>query len=478
MRKLFLTPIAIPALIVGFAFASKAQNKSAAAQGREALSSSASLYAEYCALCHGTDLNGGAAKSLSGDFEFVSKNKDIIALIKSGNETIGMPAFGEQLSDKEILNIIKYAKSSPKMQKVTPATNAKKIDPNLLQIDTWLSGLKTPWSLIFMTPDTALVTEVSGKLFQVIDGKKRADPVNKTPTVWAKGQGGLLDVAIDPDFAKNGWIYLSFSHPLKVGSDLAMTKIIRGIIVDNEWQNEQVLFEAKPEHYVKSRVHFGSRITFDDQGYLYFSIGDRSKKDRAQDVSFPNGKIHRILNDGRIPEDNPFVGNSTAYPSIFAYGNRNPQGLVYADGSLWETEHGPKGGDELNLIKKGANYGWPVISYGRNYNGTELTPYTHKEGMEQPVSQWNPSIAACGLDVYQGELFKDWNGYLLAGALRFEELRLIKQKNGVYVDELILLKDHGRVRDISVGPDGAIYVVLNEPGEILRLSPATVGEAK
>jgi glucose/arabinose dehydrogenase len=192
----------------------------------------------------------------------------------------------------------------------------------------------------------------------------------------------------------------------------------------------------------------------------------------AQDVTRPNGKIHRLNTDGSVPKDNPFLEITDAYPSIFSFGNRNPQGLVYYGGVLWETEHGPKGGDELNIIKPGANYGWPVISYGRNYNGTELTPYTHREGMEQPISQWTPSIAASGLNVYSGTEFPAWNGYLLAGSLKFEELRLIETKGGVHKDERVLLKDQGRIRDITIGSDGAIYVVVNTPGKVLRLTRA------
>ena len=232
-----------------------------------------------------------------------------------------------------------------------------------------------------------------------------------------------------------------------------------------------MLFESKPEHYIRASQHFGSRITFDDDGHVFFSIGERGQKDMAQDITLPNGKVHRLMRDGSTPKDNPFIGNTKAYPSIFSYGNRNPQGLIYVDGTLWETEHGPRGGDELNIIKAGKNYGWPEISYGRNYSGTELTPYTHLPDMEQPESQWTPSIAACGLDVYDGNLFKDWNGYLLAGALKYQELRLIEVKDGAYVSEQILLKGHGRVRDVTTGPDGAIYVVLNGPDQILRLTP-------
>lgn len=475
MRKLLLIPFAIFALIVAFAMVSKAQNK----EKNKSSVKAATLYAEKCASCHGTSIDGGSAKSLASEtYELVKTDAEIIQLVKDGNVEMGMPGFAASLTDEQILDIVDYAKTTPNMNKVTPATDAEKIDPDLLNIETWVSGLDAPWSVAFLGPDTALVTEVKGDLYQIINGKKLAEPVGNIPEVWSGGQGGLLDVATDPDFAENGWLYISFSHPIESGSDEAMTKIIRGNIIDNAWQNEQVLFAAKPEHYIKGRVHFGSRIIFDDDGHLYFSIGDRGKMDMAQDLSLPNGKVHRIMRDGSIPADNPFVDNSDTYPSIFTYGNRNPQGLAFENGRIWETEHGPKGGDELNLIEAGNNYGWPVISYGRNYSGTVLTPYTHKDGMEQPVSQWNPSIAACGLDTVSGDLFKDWNGYLIAGALRYEEVRLIKHTDGVYEGELILLKDRGRVRDVSMGPDGAIYAVMNSPGEILRITPTQTGESE
>lgn len=351
------------------------------------------------------------------------------------------------------------------------ATETTKIDPETLGTTVWVRGLKSPWALEFMDAKNALISEKSGKLRRVVDGKLLADPVVGTPEVWSGGQGGLLDVAIDPDYTDNGWIYMTFSHQLEPGSNKAMTKLVRGKITGNVWSDEQVLFAAKPEHYIKGRVHFGSRITFDNKGHVFFSIGERGQKDMAQDVTRPNGKVHRLMQDGSVPKDNPLLGNTKAYPSIFSYGNRNPQGLVWTNGVLWETEHGPKGGDELNIIKSGANYGWPVISYGRNYSGTELTPYTHMDGMEQPVSQWTPSIAACGLEVVSGDLFKDWNGYLLAGALKYRELRLIKIDGTRYISEQVLLKGKGRVRDITMGQDGAIYVVLNGPGHVLRLTP-------
>ena len=431
----------------------------------------AKLYAKHCAACHGVDLNGGMAESLRDtSWAYAKSTSEIKALIKNGNVDVGMPAFKDQLSSADINALHSYIVSSQE-EKITAATQAVQAGSNLLNTQVWIDGLDTPWGLVFTGANSAFVTEKDGDLHQIKDGKLLPDPISGTPKVNSKGQGGLMDIAIDPDYNENGWIYLSFSHQLE--NNLNMTKIIRGHIKGGKWQDEQVLFSAKPEHYLKTSHHYGSRISFDGAGHMFFSIGERGKKDMAQDITRPNGKIHRLMRDGNVPKDNPFVGNPKAYPSIYSYGNRNPQGLVYANGKLWETEHGPKGGDELNLIKSGANYGWPVISYGRNYSGTELTPYTHMEGMEQPISQWTPSIAACGLDVVSGEMFKRWDGYLLAGALKFKELRLIKLRDGQYVSEQILLKDRGRVRDVTMGTDGAIYVVLNRPGQILRLTPGS-----
>ncbi len=360
--------------------------------------------------------------------------------------------------------------ASVKAAPTKSATDAPEMLQDVLDVTVWVSGLKTPWALEFLDSKTALITEKSGRLRLVVDGKLQDKPIVGTPEVWSGGQGGLLDVARDPDYADNGWIYLTFSHPLEQGSDKAMTKLVRGKIKNDVWSDEQVLFAAKPEHYIKGRVHFGSRITFDDKGHVFFSIGDRGQMDLAQDVTRPNGKIHRLMQDGSVPKDNPFVDQAGAYPSIYSYGNRNPQGLVWADGVLWATEHGPKGGDELNIIKSGVNYGWPVISYGRNYSGTELTPYTHMDGMAQPVSQWTPSIAVTGLESVSGDMFKEWSGYLLAGALKYREIRLIKLDGDQYISEQILLKDKGRVRDITMGPDGAIYVVQNGPSQVLKLT--------
>jgi len=440
---------------------------------------SAATYAKLCADCHGADLMGGLGSSLVDDiWDIARTTNEIETLIARGDDSAGMPAFSDQLSKAEIKNLVQFIRQQKPAQKIKPVVNVEAIDDAAVNSEVWIDGLDNPWGLVFTGSNQALITEQSGQLRQVVDGQLLPEPIAGIPEVWDSGQGGLLDVAIDPDFAENAWIYLVYSHPLEPGSNKAMTKFVRGKIKGNNWTDEQVLFAAKPEHYIKSRAHFGSRITFDDEGHVFFGVGDRGQKSVAQDLTRPYGKIFRLMRDGSIPKDNPFIGNSKAYPAIFSYGVRNPQGLTWTGGVLWETEHGPKGGDELNIIEPGVNYGWPVISYGRNYSGTELTPYTHMDGMVQPVSQWTPSIAVSGLDVVTGDMFKDWNGYLLTGALKFEELRLIKVDGRKYISEQILIKGKGRVRDVSMGPDGAIYVTLNSPGQILRLTPNTMKDDK
>jgi glucose/arabinose dehydrogenase len=345
-----------------------------------------------------------------------------------------------------------------------------------VKVEVFADNLQIPWAIDFLDTNTALITERPGRLRLVKNGVLQPDPVSGTPDVLNEGQGGLMDVAIDPKFNENGWVYLSYSHVLKeTGGERppAMTCIVRGRIKNNTWVDQQILFEAPHNTYRTARHHYGSRIVFDPQGYLYFSIGDRGADNQAQDIKRPNGKIHRIHTDGRIPQDNPFVAHAGAIPSIFSYGHRNPQGMAVhpMTGQVWVTEHGPMGGDELNLIVKGRNYGWPEITYGRNYNGTLITENTHKDGMEQPSMYWKPSTAVCGLDFYRGNLFPKWRNKLLVGALKYEDVRLLNIENDRVMHEEVIVKNLGRVRDVSTGPDGAIYVVLNTPNIVLRLTP-------
>ena len=352
---------------------------------------------------------------------------------------------------------------------IAPIVDVKDMTSSV-QMDVWIDDIDQPWGITFTAPDTALITQKSGTLVQYKNGEMTE--IANVPEVNDGGQGGLLDVTLDPNWPEEEWVYLSFSHPKTPGSNEAMTKVIRAKIANSALTNIETLFEANAEDYIGTGFHYGSRITFDEAGHLYFSIGDRGIMQGSQDLSKPQGKIHRINRDGSIPTDNPFVDTPGAYPSVYTYGNRNPQGLIMhpQTGVLWSTEHGPKGGDELNVIRAGVNYGWPEISYGINYNGTVLTEFTKKPAMAQPISQWTPSIAVCGLDVYQGSLFPEWNGKLLAGALAYEEVRLVTVKDDKYVTEATILQQEGRVRDVTTGPDGAIYVATQD--QILRLTPA------
>lgn len=437
-------------------------------------------FTHLCTTCHGADLKGDIAQSLlDGSWQFGSGEEDIMRSIKFGYPHHGMPAWGGVLPDEEIDSLVSYLLEEEKRLGISkPAIPASlETQDYSVQIEVMAEGLDIPWSIDFVSADRALITERAGRLRIMDKGKLLPDTVIGIPRVRAWGQGGLLDVAIDPDYANNGWIYLSFSHGIakREGEEEvpAMTSIVRGKLDGNTWSNQEILFEALHESYKTARWHFGSRIVFDPEGYLYFSIGDRGTSDDAQDLSKPNGKIHRIHTDGRIPKSNPFYGQNNIVQSIYAYGNRNPQGLAIhpQTGELWETEHGPLGGDELNLIRPGLNYGWPVISYGINYNGAIITDIFRQEGMEQPISYWKPSIATCGLDYYTGDLFPLWKNRLMVGALKMEELQLLDIEKERMMYRQTLLKNAGRVRDVTTGPDGAIYVLLNRPGKVLRLSP-------
>ncbi len=436
------------------------------------------LYNQHCAQCHGTGLQGGMASSLfDGIWNYGEGTNYIRRNIKFGIPHVGMPKYDETLSDNEISLLVKYMRdyeAEKKEEKTEVPIDLLTIDYQM-EMEVIAEGLEIPWAVDFIDEDHILVTERTGNLRMIINGELQ-EPVKNTPEVLHAGQGGLLDVAVDPEYKKKGWIYLAYSHELKGEGDWdrspAMTRIVRGKINDNKWSEQEVIFEAPHDTYLPTRHHYGCRIVFDPEGYLYFSIGDRGRDMHAQFLDRPNGKIHRIHRDGSIPEDNPFLHLEDAMPSVFAYGTRNAQGLAVhpETGEVWETEHGPMGGDEINLIKAGNNYGWPVITYGRNYNGTIITEHTERPGMEQPALYWKPSIAVCGMSFYEGDEFPKWNNELLVTALRFEEVQLHR----VYKDRILhsetILKNAGRVRDAAPGPDGAIYVVVNQPGRVLKLT--------
>lgn len=445
------------------------KNMPRAAQARDA----ASNYRMFCAGCHGDNLEKFAAKQWMEEAGTASVERSI----KDGILDIGMPAFAKTFSDKEIKELAIYVKQGIPADRtlLKPAVTADgmvKSEEYNLVIDTVVTGLEVPWGLAFLPNGDLLISERKGTLHTFSNGKLSA-PIQGLPPIMAFGQGGLMDIALHPDYDKNGWIYFTYSA-LDTKSDRRMgnTNVMRARLQGNRLTDVQVLFEGTP---VTDRGHhFGSKLAFDGKGHLYFGIGDRGQHfDFPQKLDNSNGKIHRINDDGTIPTDNPFYNTPGAIKSIYSYGHRNPQGTVVhpVTGDVWETEHGPMGGDELNLIRPGLNYGWPVISYGINYDGTILTELTEKEGMEQPVLQWTPSIAACGMTFVTGDRFKKWENNILVGSLRFDYVERVVLNGHKIARTEKLVEGIGRVRNVVMSPDGLVYVGVEEPGMILRLVP-------
>ncbi|MFV1986871.1 MAG: PQQ-dependent sugar dehydrogenase [Gemmatimonadota bacterium] len=350
------------------------------------------------------------------------------------------------------------------------------------RVVTVVDGLEHPWSIAFLPDGDMLVTERPGRLRIVRDGVLLPDPVAGIPEVVAVGQGGLLDVVPHPDFASNRLLYISYSKP-KEGLERGTTAVIRGRFENDRLTDVEELFEAVTD----GNGHYGSRLAFDGEGYLFITVGDRQaspsgdlEAHAAQDISNHHGTTNRIHDDGRIPSDNPFVGDPDARPEIWSYGHRNPQGLTIdpETGDIWITEHGPQGGDELNLVLPGVNYGWPVVGYGVNYgSGLAIHEGTMREGMQHPTHFWVPSIATSGLMMYTGDAFPEWQGNLFAGGLAGEQLARLTLDGQAVVAEETLVQGIGRVRDVRQGPDGLIYLAIDDRrGEltaVVRLEPVT-----
>ena len=339
-----------------------------------------------------------------------------------------------------------------------------------VQVETVVEGLVHPWSLAFLPDGDALITERPGRLRRLHQGQL-SDPITGVPEVYAAGQGGLLEVLVDPLYRENSLVYLSYAHG---SAEANATRVARARLVDGELQDLQVVFTARP--WKDTAVHYGGRMCFLADGTLAIGLGDGfNYREAAQDLSSDLGKLIRIHADGVIPDDNPIRGRNGALAEIYSFGHRNIQGMVcdHATDRLIAHEHGPRGGDEINQIVPGANYGWPLATFGLDYSGAQISPFTEVERTRPPLLHWTPSIAPSGMAMVSGELFPQWRGDLLVTALAAKTLVRVRLDGRIVVEQQRLLEDLGeRLRDVRMGPDGAIYLLTDSPeGRVLRLSP-------
>ena len=362
------------------------------------------------------------------------------------------------------------------LQIVLPAVGAQRLEPvdgdeSGFRAVTISEGLEHPWSVAFLPDGRMLVTERPGRLRVIKDGKLDPRPVAGLPEITASGQGGLLDIVLHPDYQQNGWLYFSY---VAFGTGGMGTRVARARLDGMQLHDLELLFQQNIGSM--SGRHFGSRLLFDRKGFLYITVGERGDQRRAQRLNDHAGSVIRLHDDGRIPQDNPFLSRADAAPEIFSYGHRNPQGIALhpQTGEVWLHEHGPQGGDELNIVRSGQNYGWPVITYGVEYGiGTQIGEGTHKAGMVQPIYYWVPSIAPSGMSFYDGERFPQWRGSIFIGSLKFGLLtRLVLHDGEVVKEERLLRGRLGRIRDVRTGPDGLLYLLTDASnGRLVRLEP-------
>ncbi|HKD49055.1 MAG TPA: PQQ-dependent sugar dehydrogenase [Rhizomicrobium sp.] len=462
------------------------------------------IFAANCASCHGNDLTGGRGPSLFTP-SLLAENSDeaLRQIILNGVSGSEMPAFKGRLDDAQIGRMLAFLRihsgelASQPPAVPDPTNRVIKSEKETFRIDVVASGIDTPWGEAFLPDGRLLVTERTGHI-RIVDanGKLEAAPVKGTPVPWVRQDGGFFDIAVDPN-GDHPWVYLSYSEvlpgykgplpppgPLKNGADLppSMTRIVRAHInADDEWVDQQDIFKAPDRLYTPSVIHYGSRFLFDHKGHLFFTLGDRGDMTNAQRLDTPLGKIHRVNNDGSIPADNPFLGTRDAVPSIWSYGHRNSEGLSIdpTTGILWESEHGPTGGDEINIIEKGHNYGWGVVSMG-------LQPginRQHEQGMDDPVTYYSPAIGPSGIAFNSGSNYPGWKNNLFLAALVGQKLFRYEIAGRKIVQQEILWDQYGRTRDVIMGPDGLLYVLLQNatgapmstdaatPGMVVRLKP-------
>lgn len=448
--------------------------------------SGSEIYATYCAGCHGASLKGTAAGSslMSSALKHGAEKAAIINSISKGIPSTTMVSWSGALSGEEIEAVADYILKAQSSPSVATTERPSVVDTRLYKLkveEVVTTGLSGAWGIEFVDAHRALITEKNGDIYWMVDGRIDDQKVTGLPKTYAYNMvGGMMDLALDPDYDRNGWIYIGLSHNPANSTDsltAGMTKVVRGKIRNNQWVEEQTLFQVPDSLLVTGGMRWGCRLLFDEAGFLYFTIGDMQaatqRGNNPQMATRAEGKIYRIHSDGSIPKDNPFYGRKGALQAIYSWGTRNVQGLAQhpVTGQIYFTDHGPKGGDELNLLKKGGNYGWPAITYGVNYDGSIVSNETHKEGMEQPMTYWTPSIAVCAAEFVTGNKFPDWENNLLVTALKFEEIRRLVIDENQVIDQEVLLKGYGRVRDVKIGPDGALYVLTNSPDAVLRVTP-------
>jgi len=428
-------------------------------------------YENYCSGCHGAEMIAFVDRSWKNG----NSKQDIMGSIKNGLLTDGMPAYDTTFTQQEVEELAEFIIKGIEKTETFGITSViaptyYKSQYHNLKIDTIISGIEVPWGIKVAQDGTVFYTERKGTL-NVKAPSGETVQIKNLPQVNNRGQGGMLDLALHPNYSENQLVYLSYSKVHSENSELSTTAVVRGKLKGDALVEQEEVFEALP--YSEMNHHYGSRLVFDDQGYLFISIGERGNRDEnPQSLERHGGKIHRIFDDGTIPEDNPFYNTENAVKSIWTFGNRNPQGMVYDSNtqSIWEHEHGPRGGDELNLIQKGSNYGWPIASYGINYNGTTFTDEVDRDEFQSPINYWIPSIAPSGMALISGDTYGKWNGDFLIGSLRFNYVSRVKVSGGKVVEEEKILQDIGRVRSIEMGQDGYVYVGVESPGRIYRVS--------
>jgi glucose/arabinose dehydrogenase len=349
-------------------------------------------------------------------------------------------------------------------------TYAVQTEKMLVNLDTLYTEFENPWGMTWLADGKMLVTEKKGEILIFQDDKFTGEKIQGLPEFWTEGQSGLLDVTAHPDFNENGWIYISYGKAMP--DSASTTAIMRFKLDGNQAINKEEIIESVPAW--KSNRHYGSRIVFDNENHLYYSSGERGDTPtNAQDLTNSHGKIHRLNDDGSVPSDNPFVNTEGAVASIWTYGNRNPQGLYFdkENNKLYETEHGPQGGDELNLIEKGKNYGWPVITWGIDYDDTPVSDIQEKEGMEQPLTYYVPSIATAGMTMITSDKYPAWKGDILIGGLKKSHINRVDMDGANAGAQEIMFQDLGRVRQVQESPDGYLYAITEGTGLLVKIVP-------